>query len=827
MTAMDIQFASYGLKIRERQLIGPGGPVELSSRSFDILVALLGRPNEMIGKSDLFDAAWPGIVVEENTLQVHVSSLRKLLGPGFIETVHGRGYKYVGPLPKSVASETTTRAVPATGGNIPDFRPECVARGNELAAISNLLQKHRITSIVGPGGVGKTTLAIESAAMRQSRFSSGVWVVDLAPIGDPVHVASTIVQTLGVQFQKSMPVGDALSAYLRTEELLLVLDNCEHLPEAVAEIVTAILARAPRVRILVTSQIPLNLPDEFVFKLGPFALPEFGEEGANSPSAEFFRHCYESQGEQVSDSEWIAIGRLCRSLDGVALSLKMAAARSTTLGIETVEKQITSKISELASSWPTQLSRHKSLIAALTWSYGLLTPAEQKVFRALSVFNGSFSIDAASAVTLEKESLSELVRKSLVVRDGKYKGRYRLLETSRHFARDQLKLANEEEPVGERHASHLIQLFAGGAHDWERMPDRQWLDIYEPDTGNLRSALEWFKTRGQLGKYAELAANSYRLWLETGLPREGLSHCRHAMQSAGKLLNAGLEADLRLALAELCRAEALDQLSVKTLEPAINFFRNASSKEKFVQANSLRGLVYMNPRQLEQAQAVISEMQELLPGLETSKIKAFALTLIGMNQWLKGEKLPGLARCEAGLAMHRATGNTRSGLKSGLYVAEILYWKGDAERAIAIGMDLLKDLRKAGYKRELGMQLHNLASYHLATGAVDRAREFHLESLEYFSRDDTSWHWSLLQTAAGIEAVAGDPRRAASLLGFVDNCYANSPESIQTTEELERAFILERLVEKLPEDELAVLLNEGKKLSLFEAGFVAGFPAEI
>ena len=170
---MDLQFASYELKLRERQLIGPGGSVDLSSRSFDILVALLSRPNEMIGKSDLFDAAWPGVVVEENTLQVHVSSLRKLLGPGYIATVHGRGYKYVGPLPQSVATETTALAGISDKGNVPGYRPECVAREEELASITTLLGKHKITSIIGPGGVGKTTLAVETAA-RQSRSCSAV-----------------------------------------------------------------------------------------------------------------------------------------------------------------------------------------------------------------------------------------------------------------------------------------------------------------------------------------------------------------------------------------------------------------------------------------------------------------------------------------------------------------------------------------------------------------------------------------------------------------------------------------------------------------------------
>lgn len=822
---MDLQFAGYELKLRERQLIGPGGSVDLSSRSFDILVALLARPNEMIGKSDLFDAAWPGVVVEENTLQVHVSSLRKLLGPGYIATVHGRGYKYVGPMPQSVVVEAMASVSPLDKGNVPNYRQECIAREDELASLTTLLGKHRITSIVGPGGVGKTTLAIEAAARQPGLFAGGVWLVDLAPVGDPAHVASTIGQTLGMLTRKSTSIENELAEYLRAEELLLVLDNCEHLLGTVSEVLKVLLARAPRVKVLATSQVPLGLPEEHVFKLATFKLPEPDEDWQASQAGRFFRHCYESHGETIGDAERDTVSRLCRNLDGVALALKMAAARAATLGIEAVDRQIKSELSGLFASWPTALPRHKSLMAAMTWSHSLLKEPERKVFRGLSVFNGSFSITAALAVAGEgeAESLSELVRKSLVVRDGNSKALYRLLETSRQFARDQL--ASHDEVSGARfsHAAYLRRLLRGSLNDWEKLTDQQWLDVYGPETENLRSALEWLIENSRWKDYADLCAVSFRLWLETGLYREGMSHCERALRALEKLHDPELDARLRLGYAELCRTDSLDQHAMTLLEPALQFYRDGSDPLALIELLSLKGFILLCQLRVSEANAVTADLDVLARDIGPSKAKARALVTIGINRIAMGESSLGMAKCEAGLAMHNATGNTRSGLRSRLFVGEVLHQRGDNARAIAIGKSLLQEIRAAGYKLELGFQLNNLVAYHLADGDVDRAREMLLEAVEFVARDDTNWHWCLLQNIAGIQAMTGDTRRAARLLGFVDRRFAGFSDGRQNTEAVQRTRIMEQLTAAIPPAELESLLREGEGLSPFEADYLANF----
>jgi predicted ATPase/DNA-binding winged helix-turn-helix (wHTH) protein len=822
---MDLVFAGHRLRLHERELIGPEGSVQLSARSFDILRTFLERPNELIDKSALFDAVWPRRVVEDNTLQVHISSLRKLLGPGYISTVHGRGYKYVGPIPISVTARSEQSAPQAPSGNIVQYVSECVARETEIADVLSLIERHRVTSILGAGGVGKTTLAIEVAARHSSRRGSAAWVIDLAPVADIELIPSAIIQALAIPFRASASTLDTVFEHLRNEELLLVLDNCEHVLSAVTGIAKALLPAATRVKMILTSQAQLGLPEEHVYKLAPFGIPDPTRPLEESQSFQFFTHCYEASGERIAESEQIVVARLCERLDGLALALKMAASRAATMGLETVDRQIAREVDSLAASWDTPLPRHQSLIASLSWSYNLLTDDEQRTFRALGVFNGSLSFQAAVAVarTDTGECLSELLRRSLVVRDTNAKSRYRLLETSRHFALDQLLRRREEGDVRRRHASYLKDLFEDSLDNWERLTDQEWLSAYGRDTDNLRSALEWSSAQSRPHEYAELAAASYRLWLEAGLPREGTSQCERALRSTANSLDPGLDARLRLASAELFRANSLDRRVLEVIDPAVQHFREHKDIPRLIQSLLLKGFGFITRGCRDEARRCYGECDQMIHVIATSKLKARALVAIGINHLVEDDDTLGLAKCEAGLAMHRATGNTRGRFRSALFLAEALHWRGDNERAIEVGAGALRELRDAGYKLELGAQLSNVAAYYLATGAVNQAREILLEAVEYVPRDDACWHWFFLQNAAEFEILAGDRRRAAQLMGFLDRRYDGS-DPRQITDDLQRDRIFKRLRSEFSEDDLQRLTKEGEEWGIFEADYFAGFP---
>ena len=459
-TLSDLRFGRFQLDANRRELSVDGVVVKLGARAFDVLLALVERRDRIVSKNELLDLVWPDVVVEENNLQVQISTLRKLLGPLAIATIPGRGYRFTVSVEDFAQGSPAPAATPALRAatcpsvtNLPDELRPLYGRDAEVAEVVQLLVQHRLVSIVGAGGIGKTRLAQAVAHQMRDRFPDGVWLVELAALSDPARIASTVAQTL------NMPVSDASNALeaatdaVRGKSLMLVLDNCEHVLEAVAALATAICRAAPGTTLLTTTQEPLKIGDERVYRLGPLSVPPLDTAPSVEAAAGFGAVTLFVARAQAGDQHFAldagnaaAVFDICRRLDGIALALEFAAARVRLLGVQGLRARLDERFNILTGGARTALQRHQTLRAAFDWSHGLLSKAERTVFRRLGVFVGSFSLDAAQQIARDVtmdvwevlDHLASLVDKSLVAVEQSDLPRYRLLETARTYALEQL-----------------------------------------------------------------------------------------------------------------------------------------------------------------------------------------------------------------------------------------------------------------------------------------------------------------------------------------------------------------------------------------------------
>ena len=509
------RFGGFELQPDRRRLLADGRPQTLGQRAFDVLQVLIERRERIVGKNELLDVVWPGLVVEENNLQVQISALRKLLGPQAIATIPGRGYRFtvalddataggdVGPQPAEALTPALGRG-PAT--NLPKELPPLYGREADLAALRALVDRHKLVTVVGAGGIGKSRLAQAAAHAAIGRWPDGAWMVELAGLSEPSLVPGAIARALGV----TVASGDeaaargALVAALAARTLLLVVDNCEHLQDAVSAAVEAILRDAPGVAVLATSQEPLRLPDEHQFRLAPLAVPADATAAAAREAGAVA--LFEARVRAVdprfalTDENLALAIDVCRRLDGLPLAVELAAARVGTLGLRPVRDKLDARFKLLTGGARATLRRHQTLRAALEWSHNLLEADERAVFRRLGAFAGGFTMETAQAVAADGaidewavlDHLSALVEKSLVVMDPGDPPRYRMLESARAFALEQL--ADAEMPATmQRHALAMCDFLRrvdGANLDGELRTD-QYAARVLPELDNLRAAYAW------------------------------------------------------------------------------------------------------------------------------------------------------------------------------------------------------------------------------------------------------------------------------------------------------------------------------------------------
>lgn len=826
----EYRFGHFRLLPAERQLFASGRPAKLGARAFDLLLTLVERRDRTVTRAELFDLVWSGRVVEDQNLQVQVVALRKVLGPNAIATVPGRGYRFTLPLAEQTpgvdASHPATPAGAAFGSsNLPPELPPLYGRTQDIVDVIRLLGEARLVTLAGPGGIGKTQLAKTVAHQLRTRYPEGVWFVDFAALAEAGAAASTVARTVGLAVGPETSTAEGVARALRLSSLLLVLDNCEHLLDATTAIARAVLHGAPRVTLLVTSQEPMKIPEERVFRLAGLPSPQDDDASVEYGAVALFAARVRALLPQfaVDSVNRATVIDICRRLDGIPLALELAAGRVPLLGVEGVRARLDERLRLLASAGRGVSSRHRTLRAALEWSHALLDNEQRVVFRRLGAFAAGASIEMAQSVIADDaidawavlDQLGALVDKSLVQALVTPTPRVGLLETMRSFAREQLEAHHEVRAVNLRLAQSLADLFERWDAEYLAAPAFDWLGRSEPELDNVRAALRWAcGADGNPLLAVALAGSCVGLWVLLDLVDE-----------AGEWFDA-IEpfVDERVAPAQAARFWlALAQIGGTGVARSIPPRRAAVAARKALalyrelddplhQYWALNFLIPLAERAGESmdADAAIAEMRDLLrpewPAHVGRLLRATeARRLARLGRW--PEYRDAFAR-EVGLLEDR--GDLRAAWLAAQSLALAELRLGNPDGAIVVLERVVTQARNLGKLRETWTLLGLLASALIDKGDTERAATV-VRELVALVRAVGSLAWGIDYLSTYV-AQCGRWEDAGRLHGWSDAQAAARGETRGPVIREAHARLREQLQRRFPAEKLAQLLEQGARL---------------
>ena len=467
-----ILFGPFQLLPQQRLLLEGDRTVQVGSRALEILIALLRTPGELVGKDQLMARVWPKTFVESANLTVHIAALRRALNDGqagnrYLINIPGRGYRFVAPVRRE-----KVEVLPSPGNaaffsyNLPRPVTQLIGRRDVITKLKGQLSYQRLVTVAGPGGIGKTSVALAVAEKLARKYDHGVCMIDLASLKEPHLVPGAIAAGLGIKEPSQHPMADVI-ATLAGRQMLLLLDNCEHLIGAGAEAANDILQRAPNVHILASSREPMRVEGEHVYRLAQLEVPPASAslsavEALAFPSVQLFvERAAETLGAfKIDDAEASVVAEICRRLGGVPLAIELAAARVGTLGIQGIATHLDNSLRVLLThGHRTTHPRQQSMRATLDWSYVLLTELEQVILRRVSVLDGSFTLPAIVAIAADANysesdiiaGVLDLVAKSMIMADqSTVDVHFSLLETTRAYARIKLEESDERDAAYRR-----------------------------------------------------------------------------------------------------------------------------------------------------------------------------------------------------------------------------------------------------------------------------------------------------------------------------------------------------------------------------------------
>jgi predicted ATPase/DNA-binding winged helix-turn-helix (wHTH) protein len=544
-----LSFGSFTLVPAERLLLRGDERLRIGSRALDILIVLASRAGEIVSKDELVSQVWRNMFVEENNLRVHITSLRKVLGEGpeaqqYISNIPNRGYSFVAPVTRKESQTRADGQQPTIARlPLPRLASRIIGREAVLDQLEGQLPEQRLLTLVGPGGIGKTTVALALAQRLDDGNSDSTAFVDFSGIANGALITELIATAAGLVLASTDPLAE-LANKLSHRSMLLVLDCCEHLIDDVAAIAEELITRTRHVTILATSREPLRVAPEWVLRLPPLDCPGPDEKLDAARALDFAavqlfveRASASLGGYSLSEADAPVVADICRRLDGIVLAIELAAGRVDTFGIAGVAESLRSNFDILTRGRRTALPRHQTLRATMEWSFSLLSPAQQAALAQLSVFNQDFTLAAARAVVSGEsgggveECIIDLAAKSLVVVDrNAYPVRYRLLDMTRAYAAEKFSVAVPREDASRRHAAHYRSLLEQASPQWQAEQDASWPESFARDVGNLRAALDWcFSPGGDRAAGVAMTVAAIPLWYHLSRVDECLLRVRQAL----------------------------------------------------------------------------------------------------------------------------------------------------------------------------------------------------------------------------------------------------------------------------------------------------------
>ncbi len=789
--ACEYRFGRFIVQPRERRLLADGAPVTAGPRAFDVLLALVERAGALVAKEELLERVWPGLVVEENNLQVQVSTLRKLIGPGTIATIPGYGYRFAAGVERvPVATAAGSRA---RKHNLPQPLTSFIGHEGDLAEYAEALERTRLLTLTAIGGCGKTRLGIELARMMLPSFLDGVWFVDLAPVADGERVATAVAAVLGVREEAERPIEETLTRHLEDKHLLLVLDNCEHVIAACAGLVQRWLTSASRVRMLATSREGLGIAGERVAAVRPLATP--GASLRDPAAIAVFEsvRLFADRARQVAPDFALtaanapAIAEVCRRLDGIPLALELAAARVKMLSIEQIREKLDDRFRLLTGN-SRSIARHQTLLHTLQWSHAQLGHQEQRLLRQLSVFTGGWSLREAAAVAgsggdemAVLDGLERLVDKSLVLvrRDALDEPRYHMLETVRQFAQDRLNEAGEGEAARNRHLECFVALAQRADAKLRGEEQGEWLARFGVERENFMAAHAWCDRAPDSGEAGLILVSALNdLFLHSGLFALGYRVTVEALQRPGAQRHS------------LARCRALWAAG------ALGYFMG-----RYEDARS----------RVETSLAVARDIGDKARAAE-------ALRLLGYLEVALSDRAAAREHLQDALAQSRETADEARISKALSALAELHRAEGRLDEAEALYAETLALNRPRADFAIVAVSLVNLAAIAINRGEVERASTMLREGIA-IAEDIGSKRVGVVQVqcAVGLASVLGEWERAARLHGAAE---AQSEQMGYYLEPAERAYLgplIARTRDALGEARFATAEACGRSLSYEEA----------